>query len=505
MGVPGQTNFTPLDWGIVAIYLLGSVAIGWSVRKYIAGMADYVAAGRGIRTALGVATMTGTELGLVTVMYSAQKGFVGGFAAFHIAVLAGFVTLFVGLTGFIVARLRKMRVLTIPEFYERRFGRKTRILGGVLLAVGGILNMGLFLKIGSMFVVGITGLQHGAALTAVMVVLLSLVLVYTVMGGMVAVVITDYVQFVVLSIGFLLASALAIARLGWHDIFASVIEFKGEAGFNPLMEGTFGVEYVVWMGFLGLVGCAIWPTAVARALAAQSVQVVKRQYMWSSITFLIRFLIPYFWGICAFVFVMKTPELREAFFPVAAGAQPMDNLYAMPVFLGQILPAGVIGLVTAAMLAAFMSTHDSYLLCWSSVITQDIVAPLLGDRMSARSRITLTRVLIILVGLYILFWGLFYAGSEDIWDYMAVSGAIFFTGAFALLVGGLYWKRASSTGAVLALLIGFSAVLGLSPVQQLLGFEMPSARVGLGTIGLAVAALVLGSWLFPDRRVRGTP
>ena len=50
----------------------------------------------------------------------------------------------------------------------------------------------------------------------------------------------------------------------------------------------------------------------------------------------------------------------------------------MPVFLGRILPAGLIGLVTAGMIAAFMSTHDSYLLCWSSVITQDIIGPLTG-------------------------------------------------------------------------------------------------------------------------------
>ncbi len=65
-----------------------------------------------------VATMTGTEMGLITVMYSAQKGFSGGVAAFHIALVAGIVTFLVGYSGFIVAPLRKLQVLTIPEFYE---------------------------------------------------------------------------------------------------------------------------------------------------------------------------------------------------------------------------------------------------------------------------------------------------------------------------------------------------------------------------------------------------
>ena len=154
-----QTNFTRLDWCIVGAYLLVSVVIGLLVKKYVRSMADFVGAGRALGTWLGVATMTGTEMGLITVMYSAQKGFTGGFAAFHIAVIAGVVTFFVGLSGLFVYRLRRMEVLTIPEFYGRRFGPGVRVLGGVMLTLGGVLNMGLFLKVGSMFIVGITGLS----------------------------------------------------------------------------------------------------------------------------------------------------------------------------------------------------------------------------------------------------------------------------------------------------------------------------------------------------------
>ena len=165
-----MTNFTPVDWVIVICYPLISLVIGVMVRKYIANMSDFVCAGRSLGTCLGIATLTGTELGLITVMYSAQKGFKGGFAAFHIALAAGIVTFIVGATGFMVYRLRAMQVLTIPEFYERRFGRKTRILGGIMMALGGILNMGLFLQVGSKFIVGITGLSATSwALPTVMV------------------------------------------------------------------------------------------------------------------------------------------------------------------------------------------------------------------------------------------------------------------------------------------------------------------------------------------------
>jgi len=168
-GLLENTNFTALDWAIVIVYPSISLGIGLVVRKYIRTMKDFVCAGQSLGTALGVATMTGTELGLITVMYSAQKGFTGGFAAFHIALIAAIVTFLGGATGLFVYRLRAMNVLRIPEFYERRFDRKTRILGGIMLAFGGILNMGLFLKVGSMFVVGVTGLSSASwALPVVM-------------------------------------------------------------------------------------------------------------------------------------------------------------------------------------------------------------------------------------------------------------------------------------------------------------------------------------------------
>lgn len=510
----GQTNFGLVDGVIVVAYLLISLAIGLMVKRYAGSMENYIGAGRKIGPWLGVATMTGTELGLVTVMYSAQKGFTGGFAAFHIAVIAGVVTLFVGLTGFIVGPLRRMRVLTIPEFYERRFNKRVRVLGAVLLVLAGVLNMGLFLKAGSMFIVGVTGLaSEGEALKWVMISLLLLVLAYTTLGGMISVVLTDYVQFVVLSIGLLLATAIAIGKLGWSTIFETVHEQLGPAGFDPTIEGAgFGWSYVFWMVITaGLIGSAVWPTAVARALAMESVEAVRKQYSWSSISFAVRFMIPYFWGISALVFIVATPDgsdLKPLFFP-AEGDAALDNLYAMPIFVGRLLPTVLLGVVTAGMIAAFMSTHDSYFLTWSSVITQDIVAPLRKRPMSTASRVALTRVLIVLMGGYVLYWSLFYRGREDIWDYMAVTGGIYFTGAFVVLMLGIYWRRTSSFGALLGLLSGFLMLLALEPIQIAVGLKyqdssgdwierLTSPQMGLLTVGISLTLTVAGSLLRPD-------
>ncbi len=499
------SNFGALDWAIVAAYLLVSLAIGLYARKYVGGMADFLVAGRALKSRLAIATMIGSELGLITVMYSAQKGFTGGFAAFHIGLVAGIVALIVGFTGFIVVPLREMKVMTIPEYYERRFSPGVRVMGGAILALGGILNMGLFIKAGSLFVTGITGMTSPVELKIVMTVLLGLVLLYTVLGGMISVVITDYLQFVVLSIGLLTACGLAVQNLGWANIVSTVRETYGSAGFDPFDSDGFGPSYVMWQIFVaGLVSCAIWQTAVMRACSAESTAVVKRLYVWSSLGFLIRFMIPNFLGVCALVFLTQHESLGHIYAPTEGAPSSEVTLSAMPIFLSQILPTGVIGLVAAGMLAAFMSTNDSYLLCWSSVITQDVISPITGGSLSTRARLMTTRTLIVVIGCFLLIWSLWYPLQQDMWDYMSVTGAIYFTGAFSLLVSGIYWRRASSVGAYAALACGFVATLGLSPVQRLLGLgaypdTLSADRVGLTTVGASVVAMIVGSLLFPDR------
>lgn len=495
-----QSNFGPLDWAIVAVYLLGSVAIGFYVRRYIADMADYVVAGRSLRTYLGLATMIGTEMGLVTVMYNAQKGFTGGFAAFHIAVVAGFVTLLVGLTGFIVVPLRAAGVMTIPEYYEQRFSPGVRILGGLILALSGILNMGMFLKAGALFVTGMTGMTDPFTLKLVMTILIVLVVLYTILGGMVSVIVTDYVQFVVLSIAILLTTGIALNHFGWEALVNTVGQHRGEGGFNPFNEEGFGTGYVIWMGLLGLVVSAIWPTAVMRACAAESTQTVRRIYIWSSIGFVIRCLIPFFWGICALAFVAENTELRELMVPAEGKADAQHTLIAMPMALSVVLPTGVLGLLTAGMLAAFMSTHDSYLLCWSSVLTQDVLGPIMGEKLTMRVRLVVARGIILFTGVFLLLWGLWYPLGQDLWDYLAITGAVYFTGAFSVLIGGIYWKRASSAGAYGALICGFAAVLGLKPLQNAIGVSWPTEWVGIGTVLLTVFVMIVGSLVLPDKK-----
>tara|TARA_B100000965_G_scaffold264692_1_gene223536 strand:- start:738 stop:2192 length:1455 start_codon:yes stop_codon:yes gene_type:complete len=470
---------------IVIFYLSMIFGVGLYSRRYVENFSSFMVAGRNVGLSLSVVTMLGTELGLITVMYNAQTGVNGLFASFHIGLAAFIVTLLIGTTGFVIVRLRSLKVKSIPEYYNIRFGRNVRILGAILLCLGGILNMGLFLKVGAIFIQTIFGFNDGTILF-IMSFLIVLVLIYTISGGMISVIITDYIQYVVLSIGFFISIYFSIKYLGWSNLFVELEKIASNSSkniYDPVENK--GVFYISWQVILGFVSAVIWPTAITRALAIKKVELVKKQYIWSSFSFLIRFIMPCFLGICAYVYFE---------------GNLMDNtLVLFPKYLSEILPVGALGLVVAGMLAAFMSTHDSYLLCWSSIITNDIIEPISSEKLSSDKKIYITRIIILLLGLYVFIWGMLYEGSDAIWDYLGITGAVYFTGAISVIVAGLYWEKASSTGAVLALLAGFSAIVGLEPIRYELGININNPSIiGLFTLFFSMFLMIVGSLFFPD-------
>ena len=508
-----ETNFTSIDWAIVTVYLGGSILIGLWANRYVGGLSDYLVAGRTLRIRLALATMTGTELGLVTVMYVAELGYTKQFASLYLAVIEVLGLAVIGLTGLVVYRLRQEAVLTVPEYYERRYTQSVRVVGAVMMVLAGVLNMGVFLKAGSLFLVGVTGLEDPMALKLIMTGLLLLVLFYTVLGGIVSVVITDLVQFLVLGVGSLVVSGFVLSEMGGID---GLWELSGTTYIDPLMADNPVTEAAgdgvgPWMLTAQWVTLSIavmlWPATVSRTLAVKSPTVARRLYLFSTIPFLARRTLPALWGIGAFAFFAFHADLGSEF-QDQVDSKNLSTLSAMPLYLAKIIPTGLLGIVTAAMLAAFMSTHDSYLLCWSGVVAQDIVAPLCGG-LSDRQRVLVTRVSIVAIGAFLLFWGLWYEVGQELWDYLAITGTVYLSGALPVIVGGLYWKRASSTGALAALACGLMGVCGLSQVIEFIndrlfpdpaGFQVFPAMMMLVTMITPTLVFIPVSLLVPDRQ-----
>ena len=104
--------------------------------------------------------------------------------------------LIVGATGFCIKPLRNMAVITIPELLEKKFGKNIRWASGLVIVIGGLLNMGLFLRQAGSFLSITIGIDQGY-LELLMTLILIFVGIYTVIGGMISVIVTDYIQFVI--------------------------------------------------------------------------------------------------------------------------------------------------------------------------------------------------------------------------------------------------------------------------------------------------------------------
>ncbi|HID09690.1 MAG TPA: sodium:solute symporter family protein [Candidatus Latescibacteria bacterium] len=495
-----MSQFTWLDWAIVLVYVVGAGAAGLMGRRYVKTVEDFIVAGRGLNPYLAIATLAGTEMGLVTVVYMAEQGYKNGFSAFVIGLIAGLGMGILGLTGFLIKGFRASGAMTIAEYYEMRYSKGVRLMGGIVIATAGILNMGVFLKAGALFLTQVTGLPEVVSvggiqvpiLNLVMTILLVVVLLYTVVGGMISVVFTDYIQFIVLSLGFILATIVITAKLGLGSIAQAVVEYKGIDGLSPFVNPNYGWAYVIWQILLFTTASATWQTAAMRVSATRSPEVAQRVYRWTSLVWIGRAILPMFWGVAAL-----------AYFGTRMEGVTEGSLKAMPAMLGQFIPVGILGLLTAGMLAAFMSTHDSYLLAWSSVITQDIIAPLRKRELSTRARIAITRVLIVLIGIFLLIWGLWYQLPGTMWDYLALTGTMYLSGTLAMLTCGLYWKKANRSGAYTAIALGV-----ILPVSQLflldkvnaflkvsLGFELSPGLAGMSAYIVAMLGMIIGSLL----------
>jgi SSS family solute:Na+ symporter len=457
------------------------------------GLAEFFVSNRDLGLGTAIATLGATEIGLITIAYNAQKGFNEGFAAFHIGLAALVGCAFVGAIGFVVKPMRRTGVLTLPEYYEQRFGRDVRIFGAIVMALGGILNMGLFLKVASLFLAAMLSVK-GAELnvTVLMIALMATAVVYTCYGGMRSVIITDIFQFVLLAAGLLVAVLFLTQIVSVDDAVAAVFKTKGEAGFDPFTNESFGVSYVLWMILVaGIVSAAIWPTALSRALCIEKEETVQRAYAVASVIFLARMVVPAFLGVIAFCY-FAAPDLGPKELMTAFGSD--SDLVATPLMLGHAMPDWLLAFLAVAMFASFMSTQDSYLFCWASILSRDVIGSVFGTVDNERAQKTGTRLLIVAIAFYELYWGLIYEGREDIWDYLAVSGSIYFCSGIVLLAGGLYWKGATRRGALCALILGFSAIVALGPIKSALGLDgVPSPIIGFGAIGLSLLGFVLGS------------
>jgi SSS family solute:Na+ symporter len=561
------TRFSLVDAAIAAASLALVLWIGVRVKRYIGTIESYLVASRGMGLYVGAASLLSTEVGIITYMYQAQFGFVAGFSAFVVGLITLAVCLAVGRSGFVITRLREMRILTVPEYFEKRYGRGVRVLAGVLMAFGGSLNLGIFPLIEARFLAIVTGIP-ARYVGWTMAALLLVALAYTAIGGMVSLIVTNYVQYVFLAAGTVVVTLVCLREVGWGSMVRAVDGHMGGHGFDPVAD--LGVGFILWQVLLWVALMTVWQSVAMRTFSTKDPAVGKKMFTLTGFLFLGRALIPMVWGIAALAFFWgraepvatagSTPSARIEHLassldetyradlasgrlgralpqvdllerlareedPRSPGAARLEaaardrrgeiGLVAMPWMLAATLPTGLLGLVVAGMLAASISTYAGYFLSWASIIAQDVVAPILsggtpvspvprkgsergGQVLSDRSRLLLTRVTVVALTVFIMIWSLVYDLPGPAYFYLQVTANLFMAPTLITVVGGLYWRRSSATGAVLCFVLGALASLA---------YLVPGLRLDVATAGnlswaLAVAGFVLGSVLVPPAAQR---
>ena len=514
------------DGGIVGLYLLLTMAAGIAMRRYVGKLEDYLVAGREMNLYLGIASLAATEFGIITCMYTAQAGYTQGFSGAMPGLCQALAMALIGFTGLGIKPLREAGAMTLPEMFEKRFGRRVRWLAGVVIVLGGLLNMGVFLQIGGKFLATVIGFDLGH-LTLVMTALLLMVVVYTVLGGMLSVLVTDFLQFVVMSAGLLVVSVLILREVGWDTLVATVRQHHGAGGLVPLANPALGWPFLLNQFVANAAAALTWQAVIVRVLAAKDSATSQRLYTRTSFYFVCRFLLPGIWGIAALATLGWQPlkqlneaelrsvpaELRQKI-EVSPVGQPLAklspaetaalspavqdklndaSLLAMPTFLGTFLPAGLMGLLIAAMLAADMSTNSSYMLSWGSVLYHDILAPFRRRPWPDRKAIFWNRCIVALIGLYLLVFGLFYRIEGNVWSYLLLTGSIYLSSMSVLLLACCYWPRANSWGAFGGILLGAAVPVLHLTLEKLPDTAAFAASVGKDLAGLAAfAAAALG-------------
>jgi SSS family solute:Na+ symporter len=290
------------------------------------------------------------------------------------------------------------------------------------------------------------------------------VLGYTALGGMISVVLTDFIQFIFLSVGMILTTLMVVSQFGLADFFSRASLANASVGLDPFGHPEYGWWFIAYWTVFAVSGCVLWQPVAQRILSAQNPGVNRFIFSSTGLMFLGRAFFPIIWGIgAALYFGLDT-----------------DATAGMPKLLEAIMPVGMLGLLTAGMFAAMMSTDSSYILASSSIIVQDVVGPLRARVMSDAEHLRWMRASILGIGLLMLVFGIWYELKDTAFRYLLDVTTIYYAGGLPALVCGLYWKRSTAAGAYTAFACG--GALPLAFVIEDIILQASGAAPGSGLI-----------------------
>lgn len=455
-----------LDYTVIALYLLGMLAMGWWGMRRARSKSDFLVAGRRLGPALYSGTMAAVVLGGASTIGGVGLGYKYGLSGAWMVVTIGLGLL--ALSVFFSARIARLKVYTVSEMLDLRYGGRAGVISGVVMwAYTLMLAVTSTIAYASIFDV-----LFDMNRTLAIVLGGSIVVAYSTLGGMWSITLTDMVQFVVKTIGvLLLLLPIAVVKAGG---FAELRAELPTSYFDPLgIGGETIFTYVLIYTFGMLIGQDIWQ----RVFTART----DRTARWGGTVA----------GTYCLAYAVAGAVIGTAakyLYPDLANA---DDAFATVVKAE--LPVGVRGLVLAAALAAVMSTSSGALIACATVANNDIWARLRGTAGrpagTTHDEVKGNRAFILVMGVAVILAAI---ALNDVVEALTVAYNLLVGGLLVPILGGLLWRRGTAQGALAAVAVGGLTVTVLMATHGILANE----PIYYGLLS-SLAAYVIVSLLTP--------
>ncbi|MEO1246716.1 MAG: sodium:solute symporter [Pseudomonadota bacterium] len=486
-------EFQSLDWIVVAGYFMFVFGIAFYAglqRTSGKSSQDYFLAGKNVGWFVIGASLFASNIGSEHLVGLAGTGAASGVAVAQFEILAGIILLLLGWV--FVPFYLKSGVFTMPEFLERRYSSGPRLYLAVISIVGYVLTkISVTIAAGGIVFTALMGVDFW---TGALIVVVATG-IYTIWGGLRAVLYTDLLQLFVLLAGAIAVTVLGLQHVGGWSGLQQQVDLEYFNLWKPMTHPDFP-----WTGVLfgaPILGVWYWCTdqfIVQRVLAAKDISNARKGTIFAAILKqlpLFLFVLP---GIIAFALV-NTGQLTLN--------QPDE---ALPALIEALLPAGLRGLVAAGLLAALMSSLSSVFNSCSTLFTIDIYQRVHREA-SERTLVIVGRIATLcLVALGLLWIPFMKLISGQLFTYIQSVQAYISPPIAAVFLIGIVWPRANARGAIAALSTGF--VFGIARlILEMNKADLSGAALWVASINflhyaiflfaVSVAALVIGSLLGP--------
>jgi solute:Na+ symporter, SSS family len=428
--------------GIVVFFAI-RIAIGYYASRKVTTTVDYIVAGRRLPIYLAGASIMATWFAAETLMGASAEAYKYGFQGVVFDPFGAALCLFI--SGFFFIRLmRRARYLTIIDFFDRRYGRWMGLAASLVQMVT------YFGWTAAQIVAGgaIAHTLLGWPLSIGMVFVATIVIMYTMMGGMWADTLLDFMQMFLTAGGItLIFFAVMNAVGGWDNFVANAGSIWVSDPFTLLpIEGEGYLGYTGGQGWMYWLGA--WMAIGLGSVAAQDLM----QRSMSARNEAVSVHGTYLAGILYLVFGIMSPLIGIAVFAMNPNILPENTEFLLITAAIEHLHPFLTALFIAALTSALMSTSDSSILAGASVFTENIM-PYLGKKMDEKSQLRWTRIMVAVIGVVSLLLGLY---AETIYKLSVFAWTVILVGIFAPFALGMYWKKTNQTGALAGFVGGFA-------------------------------------------------